>query len=79
MPRMKRVYKAALGLKGFDAVRPYIFGDEKSGTSLGIPGMAGYAVGYHIVKAYMKRTGRDIIEATYTPPERVIKESGFFD
>lgn len=73
MPRIKKMYKAALVLKGFDAVRPYIFVDEKSGTSLGIPGTAGYAVGYHVVKAYMKRTSRDIIEATFTPAERIIE------
>lgn len=79
MPRIKKIYKAALGVKGFDAVRPYIFGDAKSGASLGLPNTAGYAVGYHVVKAFMERTGRDIIEATFTPPERIIGESGFFD
>ncbi|HTX43472.1 MAG TPA: DUF2268 domain-containing putative Zn-dependent protease, partial [Methanocella sp.] len=79
MPRVKAIYKSALDIRGFDAVRPYIFGDEKSGTSLGLPSTAGYAIGYHIVQAFMKRTGKGIIEATFTPAERIIEESGFFD
>ncbi len=79
MPRVKAIYKSALNIKGFDAVRPYIFGDEKSGTNLGLPGTAGYAVGYCIVQAFMKRTGKSIVEATFTPAERIIRESGFFD
>lgn len=79
MPRIKAIYKSALSIKGFDAVRPYIFGDEKSGTKLGLPNTAGYAVGYHVVQAFMKKTGKDIVEATFTPAERIIEESGFFD
>ncbi len=79
MPRIKAIYKSALNVRGFDAVRPYIFGDGKAGTSLGLPDTAGYAVGYHAVQAFMKKTGKDIIEATFTPAERIIEESGFFD
>jgi uncharacterized protein YjaZ len=65
--------------KAFGSVRPYIFGDEKSGTKLGLPNTAGYAVGYHVVQAFMKKTGKNIIETTFTLPEKIIEESGFFD
>ncbi len=79
MPRVKKIYKEALNIRGFDEARPYIFGDEKSGTGLGIPNAAGYAVGYHVVRAFMKKTGMGIVDATFTPHEKIIKESGFFD
>ncbi len=78
MPRIKAIYKSALNVKGFDAVRPYIFGDEKSGTKLGLPNTAGYTVGYHVVRAFMRKSGKNIIETTFTPPENIIEESGFF-
>ena len=79
MPRVKAIISNALNIKGFDAVKQYVFGDTKTGAKLGLPNCAGYAVGYHIVQAFMKRTGRDIIEATFTPAEQIIRESGFFD
>ncbi len=71
--------KSGLNIKGFDAVRQYVFGDAKTGGKLGLPNSAGYAVGYHIVQAFMKKTGEDIVAATITPAEQIIVESGFFD
>ena len=79
MPRVKAIIKDGLNTKGFDAVRQYVFGDAKTGGRLDLPGCAGYAVGYHIVQAFMKKTGKDIVEATITPAERIIEESGFFE
>lgn len=79
LPRVKEIMKGALNIKGFNAVRQYVFGDAKTGSRLDIPNCAGYAVGYHIVQAFMKMTGKDIIEATNTPAEEIIKESRFFD
>jgi len=79
MPGVRQIMRNALNIKGFDAVKQYVFGDAKTGAKLGLPNCAGYAVGYHIVQAFMKRTGRDIIEATFTPAEQIIRESGFFD
>jgi uncharacterized protein YjaZ len=32
-----------------------------------------------LVQAFMKKSGKDIVEATFTPAERIIEESGFFD
>ena len=79
MPRVKAIMKNGLDIKGFDAVRQYVFGDAKTGGKLGLPNTAGYAVGYHIVQAFMKKTGEDIVEATITPAEQIIEVSGFFD
>ena len=79
MPRVKAIMKSGLNIKGFDAVRQYVFGDAKTGGRLDLPNSAGYAVGYHIVQAFMKKTGEDIVEATITPAEKIIEKSGFFD
>ncbi|MFZ2878942.1 MAG: DUF2268 domain-containing putative Zn-dependent protease, partial [Phototrophicaceae bacterium] len=61
----------------------YIFGDPISGgfsgsEPIGIPAYAGYALGYHTVQAYMRRTGKSVIETTLVPPLEIIEESRFF-
>ncbi len=81
----RRVIGAALERSGFDVVRRYIFGDTLArhmGVALPdderVPDFAGYAVGYRVVQAYLRRTGQSVAEATFVPPERLIAESGFF-
>ena len=67
---------------GFDTLRAYIFGDYWAGKlslpSVGMPTFGGYAVGYHIVQAYLKQTGRSIQSATFVPASQIVKESGYF-
>lgn len=67
---------------GFDKIRGYIFGDsmaeEWGFAKVGMPSFGGYAVGYRVVQAYLRKTGRTIQEATYTPAEQIIAESGYF-
>ncbi len=83
LPRVKEAMKKALDLTGFNEVRSYLFGDRKAtkfgGKGVGMPDFAGYACGYFIVQDYMKKTGRDIVETTFTPVDEIIGESGFFD
>jgi uncharacterized protein YjaZ len=83
LPEVKEGMKKALDLQGFDVVRSYIFGDRKAtkfgGKAVGMPDHAGYAVGYFIVQEYMKKTGKDIVDTTFTPAAEIIKDSGFFD
>jgi uncharacterized protein YjaZ len=68
---------------GFDVIRGYIFGDhlaEKFGFSkAGMPAYGGYAIGYRVVQAYLKRTGATVEEATLQPAGEIIRQSGFFD
>lgn len=72
----------ALDVSGFNNVRPYLFGDPAAASSgyspVGLPACAGYAIGYRVVQAYLLRTGRTIIEATFTPAAEIIAESGYF-
>jgi uncharacterized protein YjaZ len=83
MHRVKEAMKKALDIKGFNDVQAYLYGDRKvtkfGGKGVGMPDFAGYACGYFIVQDYMKKTGRDIVETTFTPVDEIIEESGFFD
>jgi uncharacterized protein YjaZ len=45
---------------------------------VGLSHCAGYTVGYQVVQAYLSRTGKTIIEATFTPFAEIIEQSGFF-
>lgn len=78
----KNVIGAALDVRGFNDVRGYIFGDtmaDRMGYARrGLPFCAGYPIGYQIVQAYVQRTGRTIVDATFTPAEEIIAESAYF-
>jgi uncharacterized protein YjaZ len=73
---------------GFDVIRGYLFGDGiandmggfgdgMSFDAVGMPTFGGYAVGYHIVQAYLRATGASIEEATLTPAHVIAGESGY--
>ena len=68
-------FREGLGLTGFDEVRRYIFGDPGAG----LPIYAGYALGYRVVQAYLKRAGQNVVEATFVPAQTIVAGSGFFE
>lgn len=74
----RAIIGAALHTSGFDKIRAYIFGDQISGQSLGLPHCAGYTIGYQIVQSYLQRTGKSAVAATFVPWEEIIAESDFF-
>jgi uncharacterized protein YjaZ len=78
----KRVIGGALDVTGFNEVRGYIFGDvlaEHMGLpKAGVPNYAGYAIGYRVVQAYLKRTSKTVAETTFLPAREIIADSGFF-
>ena len=67
---------------GFDKIRSYIFGDQLTiqggRTPVGLAHCAGYTIGYQVVQTYLNRTGKTIVEATFTPFAEIIEQSGFF-
>jgi len=79
----RQVIGGALDMTGFGEIRGYIFGDtlaEHMGLpKAGVPDFAGYAIGYRVVQAYLRRTGKDVVEATFVSPQDIIARSGFFD
>ncbi len=69
---------------GFGPIRAHIFGDRIARSmgfdeGLGMPDFGGYAVGYHIVRAFLDRSGTSIEEATLIPAHEIIDGSGFLD
>jgi len=75
-------FGAALETRGFDEARAYIFGDwaaQQFGyPARGIPDFAGYGVGYHLVRAFLARSGASAAEATYLPWREIAAGSGVF-
>jgi uncharacterized protein YjaZ len=78
----RSVIGAALDVTGFNVTRSYIFGDkiaERMGMQpVGVPPFGGYAIGYHVVQQYLKRTGKSVVESTFLSHEEIIEESGYF-
>lgn len=74
------VFKDALTVKGFEEVAAYMYGDEVARSMgyhpVGVSRNAGYTVGYHVVKAYLKNSGKSIAEATLLDAEEIISGSG---
>ena len=50
----------------------------RGGAPIGMPYCAGYACGYALIKHYLKKTNKNIFEATVTSTEEILKETGDF-
>jgi uncharacterized protein YjaZ len=79
----KDLIRDGLERTGFDVIRGYIFGDTLAGRfnfeRVGMPAYGGYAVGYYVAQAFLKRTGCTVEAATFLPATQIVKESGYFD
>jgi uncharacterized protein YjaZ len=80
----RRMIGAGLQATGFNLIRNYIFGDalaERSGYQPlgGMPTDGGYAIGYHVVQAFVQRSGKIIEEMTFLPASEIVAESRLFD
>lgn len=75
---IKPIIKGALDAAGMDNLTSYLYGDEiaelRGYFPVGLPFCAGYACGYYMIKHYIKKTGKTILEATLTPTEEILKE-----
>lgn len=79
----RQIIGAALAATGFNVIRGYIFGDalaDRAGFQPvgGMPTYGGYAIGYHVVQAFLQRSGLSIEEATFLPADEIVQGSGFF-
>jgi uncharacterized protein YjaZ len=80
----RRLIGEGLTRTGFNVIRSYIFGDalaQQSGYEPlgGMPTYGGYTIGYHVVQAYLKLSGRTIEQATFVPAAEIVAESGFYN
>lgn len=77
------VMKGGRNARGFDQVSAYMYGDEVAREQgyqpVGLSRNAGYTIGYHLIKNYLKNTGKTIAEATLTPSRILVQESRIFD
>lgn len=81
--KSRQIIRKSLDVAGFMEVRNYIFGKHPmvpGSEALGIPYCGGYAVGYHAIQEYLRKTGRTIAETTkaFIDGEDVVKQSGYF-
>ncbi|MDX2005355.1 MAG: DUF2268 domain-containing putative Zn-dependent protease [Meiothermus sp.] len=78
---VRPTYREALEATG--DIRGYIFGDwaaEQFGyTRRGLPDYAGYSLGYALVQAYLRRSGKTAAEATYVPWREIVEQSGYLE
>lgn len=82
LDNIKPIIKDALDVEGMDKLTSYLYGDEiaemRGYFPVGLPFCAGYACGYYMIKHYLKKTGKTVIEATLTPTEEILNEAESF-
>lgn len=73
---VKPIIYDGLGVQGMDNLNAYLYGDEMAALQnfppVGLPYCAGYACGYHLIKHYLKKTGKSIAEATIFPADEIL-------
>lgn len=78
----RRIISKSLDVKGFMEVRKYIYGKHSmmpETQDFGMPFCGGYAVGYHAIQAYLRKTGISIEKATIIDGDEIMKASGYFE
>ncbi|WP_174613697.1 DUF2268 domain-containing protein [Virgibacillus ihumii] len=82
LEKSRAIIGEVLSVKGFSEVQKYIFGDQVLDYEVieltGTPRFGGYAVGYHAVQAFLKKTGMSVEEATLLDGEEIMEKSVFF-
>ncbi|MEY8485113.1 DUF2268 domain-containing putative Zn-dependent protease [Lachnospiraceae bacterium 48-21] len=65
-----------LNVQGLENLNAYLYGDEMAALQnyppVELPYCAGYACGYYLVKHFLKKTGKSIIEATLLPAKEIL-------
>lgn len=73
---IKPLIKDVLDITGFENISSYLWGDElalqQGYFEQGMPYCAGYACGYHMIKYYLKKTGKSIVEATLISAQDIL-------
>lgn len=79
---IKPIIRDGLHVQGLDQLTAYLYGDEMAKMQnyfpVGLPYCAGYACGYHLVQHYLEKTGKNIVEATLTPADDILKATADF-
>ncbi|HBF7100495.1 TPA: DUF2268 domain-containing protein [Clostridioides difficile] len=74
---IKPIIKSSLKETGFQNITSYLYGDDIAKMQgyfpVGLPYCAGYACGYYMIKYYLEKTNKSIIEATLLPYSEIIE------
>lgn len=75
---IKPAMRANLAETDFNLLSAFLYGDEimaaRGGAAVGMPYCAGYACGYALIQHYLKKTGRNIYEATLVSTGDILKD-----
>ncbi|WP_130860661.1 DUF2268 domain-containing protein [Gracilibacillus phocaeensis] len=76
---IKPIIKEHLEITGLPHIMAYLYGDDVAkiqGLPIagGVPHSAGYVCGYYLVKYYLQKTGKSIVEATTLPADDILRE-----
>lgn len=73
---IKPIIYDGLDVQGLENLNAYLYGDEMAALQnyppVGLPYCAGYACGYHLVKYYLQKTGKSIVEATLLSANEIL-------
>lgn len=73
---IKPIIREGLNVQGLENLNAYLYGDEMAALQnypqVGLPYCAGYACGYHLVKHFLRKTDKNIIEATLLPAKEIL-------
>lgn len=79
---IKPIIQDGLEATGLENITAYLYGDEftqlQGYSPVGLPYCAGYACGYYMIRDYLRKTRRSIVEATLTSADEIMKELGDF-
>ncbi|UDN61904.1 DUF2268 domain-containing protein [Clostridioides sp. ES-W-0016-02] len=75
---IKPIIKSGLKETGFQNIISYLYGDDIAKMQgyfpVGLPYCAGYACDYYMIKYYLEKTNKSIVEATLLPYSEIIEE-----
>ena len=73
---IKPIIRDGLNVQGLENLNAYLYGDEMAALQnypqVGLPYCSGYACGYHLIKHYLQKTGKNIVEATLLPAKEIL-------
>ena len=76
------IIRDGLNVQGLENLNAYLYGDEMAALQnypqVGLPYCSGYACGYHLIKHYLQKTGKNIVEATLLPAKEILNATEDF-
>lgn len=79
---IKPIIRDGLNVQGLENLNAYLYGDEMAALQnypqVGLPYCSGYACGYHLIKHYLQKTGKNIVEATLLPAKEILNATEDF-